>query len=316
MSQYDFGIIDPYVMVGVELADALNQWRDAIYSMQRGSSRPAFVVPGQLWINDSAGPTNWQLMWYVSPTAGDVPLFSLNTTTGAVTISAAQGGTFNAAVLLAQAAASPSVQWNASGNPIDVKNWRMTVNGTGALVLSCFNDAGVLQNSITFNRDGTISAPYREQVAVGGETQLGIQIPANCKRVELEWNVVASTGDPTLQLQTMQGGTPFTGTHAGQLMVATGATNAVGAVIGGTPGWQLSNLMNNWGSARFPPRPAGAQQFGVAAYAGISSTGAWFAYNGSLFGGASIATTTGFRLTWSTAATFTANNFLRAFVVA
>ena len=59
MSQYDFGIIDPYVMVGVELADALNQWRDAIYSMQRGSVRPTFVVPGQCWINDGGGPNNW-----------------------------------------------------------------------------------------------------------------------------------------------------------------------------------------------------------------------------------------------------------------
>jgi hypothetical protein len=160
MSQYDFGTIDPYVTVGVELADMLNQWRDAIYSLQRGNTRPTFVVPGQLWINDSAGPTNWQLVWFVSPTVGDVPLFSLNTTTGAVTISASSGGTFNAAVLLAQAAASPSVQWNATGNPIDVKAWRMTVNGAGALVLSSYSDAGVLQNSITFNRDGTIGTPF------------------------------------------------------------------------------------------------------------------------------------------------------------
>ena len=159
MSQYDFGIIDPYVMVGVELADALNQWRDAMYSLQRGNTRPTFVVPGQLWINDSGGANNWQLMWYVSPTVGDVPLFSLNTTTGAVTISASQGGTFNAAVLLAQAAASPSVQWNATGNPIDVKNWRMTVNAAGALVLGCYSDAGVLQTSVTFNRDGSITGP-------------------------------------------------------------------------------------------------------------------------------------------------------------
>jgi hypothetical protein len=178
MSQYDFGIIDPYVTVGVELADMLNNWRDAMYSLQRGNTRPTFVVPGQLWINDAAGPTNWQLMWYVSPTVGDVPLFSLNTVTGAVTISASAGGTFSAAILLAQAAANPSVQWNATGNGIDAKNWRMTVNGTGALVLSCYSDAGVLQNSITFNRDGTITkSPSPGLVTATGGTHTNFSGP-------------------------------------------------------------------------------------------------------------------------------------------
>jgi len=86
MSQYDFGIIDPYVMVGVELADALNQWRDAIYSMQRGSPRPAFVVPGQCWIDDSGGATNWVVKQYISATFGDLALYSINTNTGVRTL--------------------------------------------------------------------------------------------------------------------------------------------------------------------------------------------------------------------------------------
>jgi hypothetical protein len=158
MSQFDWGTMDPYVVDGVELADDLNQWRDALLSLHRGSARPPYVVPGQLWINDSAGANAWVLQWYVSPTVGDVALFTLNTTTGAITISASAGGQFAAAVLLAQAAANPQVQWNATGNPIDVKNWRMTVNGVGALVLSSYSDAGVLQNSITFNRNGSIAS--------------------------------------------------------------------------------------------------------------------------------------------------------------
>jgi hypothetical protein len=109
-----------------------------------------------LWISDAGGATAWVINWYVSPTVGDVPLFTLNTTTGAVSVSASAGGTFSAAILLAQAAANPQVQWNATGNPIDAKNWRMIVNGAGALVLSSYNDAGVLQKSFTFNRDGTM----------------------------------------------------------------------------------------------------------------------------------------------------------------
>jgi hypothetical protein len=168
MSQFDFGTIDPYVVDGVELADFLNQWRDALYSLHRGSVRPPYVVPGMLWINDSGGPNAWVLEWYVSPTVGDVALFTLNTTTGAVTVSVSQGGTFQAAVLLAQAAASPSVQWNATGNPVDMKNWRMTVDpATGALILSSYSDAGVVLASVTFNRDGTIGTPAGSLYMVG-----------------------------------------------------------------------------------------------------------------------------------------------------
>jgi hypothetical protein len=156
MSQYDFGIIDPYVTVGVELADMLNQWRDAMYSMQRGGARPAFVVPGQMWINDAGGPTNWIVNVYMSATFGDAPLFFYNTTTGAITLAASAGGTITAQILLAQANASPAVRWKATGNPIDQKDWRFTMNGVGALVLSSYNDAGVLVASITFNRDGSM----------------------------------------------------------------------------------------------------------------------------------------------------------------
>lgn len=86
--QYDFGTIDPYVVDGVELANMLNQWRDALYNMQRGPSRPPFAVPGQVWVNDAAGPTAWLINLYISPSIGDVPLFTVNTVTGEVTLEA------------------------------------------------------------------------------------------------------------------------------------------------------------------------------------------------------------------------------------
>jgi hypothetical protein len=178
MSQFDFGTIDPYVVDGVQLADMLNQWRDAILSWHRGPTRPTYVVPGMMWINDAAGPTGWIVNVYMSPTIGDVALFGYNTTTGAISLLATTGGAVTAATLLAQAVASPSVQWNATGNPIDAKNWRMTVNGSGALVLSSFNDAGVLQNSITFNRDGTITkSPSPGLVTATGGTHSNLNGP-------------------------------------------------------------------------------------------------------------------------------------------
>jgi microcystin-dependent protein len=85
MSQFDFGTMDPYVVDGVQLADSLNQWRDALHSMHRAASRPAYAVAGMMWINDSAGATNWVVNIYMGATAGDKALFSYDTTTGAVT---------------------------------------------------------------------------------------------------------------------------------------------------------------------------------------------------------------------------------------
>jgi microcystin-dependent protein len=85
MSQFNFGTMDPYVVDGVQLADSLNQWRDALHSMHRGASRPPYAVAGMMWINDSAGATNWVVNIYMGATVGDKALFSYDTTTGAVT---------------------------------------------------------------------------------------------------------------------------------------------------------------------------------------------------------------------------------------
>jgi len=85
MSQYDFGTIDPYVVDGVQLADMLNNWRDAIHSWHRSGTRPSYAVPGMMWINDSGGASNWVVNVYLGGSVGDKPLFNYNTTTGAIT---------------------------------------------------------------------------------------------------------------------------------------------------------------------------------------------------------------------------------------
>jgi hypothetical protein len=84
MSQFDFGTIDPYVVNGVQLASDLNQWRDAIYSMHRGATRPSYAVVGQMWINDSGGATNWVVNVYFGATVGDKPIWTYDTTTGVI----------------------------------------------------------------------------------------------------------------------------------------------------------------------------------------------------------------------------------------
>ena len=56
MSQFDFGNIDPNATSGVDLANLLESWRDALHSSHKGSVRPTYVVPGMLWIKDGVSP--------------------------------------------------------------------------------------------------------------------------------------------------------------------------------------------------------------------------------------------------------------------
>jgi hypothetical protein len=128
--QFDIGTIDPFVVDGETLASLLNQWRDALHSLHRGSVRPAYAVPGMLWINDSAGPAAWVVNAYMGPAIGDRPLFQFDTTTGAVVQVADQ---YTAALLNAQGAANPATQWSATGNAADQRTWRAVLLPSGVL---------------------------------------------------------------------------------------------------------------------------------------------------------------------------------------
>jgi hypothetical protein len=88
MSQFDWGNLDPYVVDGVQLADDLNQFRDALLSVHRGGARPAYAVAGMEWINDAGGAANWIQNLFMGPTIGDRPLFNFDTTTGLITLGA------------------------------------------------------------------------------------------------------------------------------------------------------------------------------------------------------------------------------------
>lgn len=55
MAQYDFGVIDPQTKNGTQLADDLNQWRNAVHSSHSGTARPAYAVAGTVWMDTTAG---------------------------------------------------------------------------------------------------------------------------------------------------------------------------------------------------------------------------------------------------------------------
>lgn len=157
MSQYDFGTIDPFVVDGEQLADMLNNWRNAIHSWHRGATRPAYIVPGMCWIDDSAGASAWLVKVYLSASLGDRTLFTYNTVSGAIAITAGVGNTFYALGLIASGAfaSNPQHSWNVTDNPTDQKWWRTRMDASGRLLFESLTDAGVVQSTFTFNRDGT-----------------------------------------------------------------------------------------------------------------------------------------------------------------
>jgi hypothetical protein len=86
MSQFDWGNLDPYVVDGVQLADDLNQFRDALLSYHRGGARPPYAVPGMQWVNDAGGPAAWLLNFFAGATVGDIPLYHFDTAAGRVAL--------------------------------------------------------------------------------------------------------------------------------------------------------------------------------------------------------------------------------------
>jgi hypothetical protein len=279
-------------------------------------------VPGMLWINDAAGPTNWILNVYMSPTIGDRPLFAYNTVTGEITVAAAAGGTIGAAVLLAQAAASPAVQWNATANPIDAKAWRMTVNGAGALVLSSYNDAGVLQQSFTFNRDGSLSTGQpifrmvAETILAAAAVDIRVTVPAGAKAIELWFQASTFNGaNDVLGLNTMNGAAIITTlTHNTQYGIASGAA-ASGSYVANANHFQFGNGISASAGIIRPQwvaPPGTTQILGTGQVWGVTATATKFALNIS-FDGPIAVQPTGFRLAWVGGINFSAGSYLRAF---
>lgn len=80
MSQFDFGVIDPSVHNGTQLAGFVNSFRDAINSGHSGARRPSYVRSGMLWVDTSAA-TAWALKLFDG--SSDITIASVNPQTHA-----------------------------------------------------------------------------------------------------------------------------------------------------------------------------------------------------------------------------------------
>jgi hypothetical protein len=86
MSQDIFNDINPTVTSGTELADLLNDFKDAVVSGFSGTSRPANLQAGGYWIDTTNDPTQWSMRFYDGTT--DILLFTLDITNGIASVGA------------------------------------------------------------------------------------------------------------------------------------------------------------------------------------------------------------------------------------
>lgn len=86
MSQVVFNAIDPSTTSGNQLADILNNFKDALMSGLIGSSRPPELDAGGMWVDNSQELSNnlWEVKIYTGIT--DIVVFKLNLTTGTTSI--------------------------------------------------------------------------------------------------------------------------------------------------------------------------------------------------------------------------------------
>ena len=84
MTQADFGTIDPAAKSGTALASDLGQFRDAVESAHKGTSRPTYAQAGMTWIQVVSG-SEWKLMFFDG--GADVQVGTINPAAHTFTLS-------------------------------------------------------------------------------------------------------------------------------------------------------------------------------------------------------------------------------------
>lgn len=90
MSQIVYDNIDPTLVGGTELADILNNFKNALMSGLKGPTRPTQIQNGGMWVDDSQEISSGILILKMSIGPSDVVLLTVNKTSGAVSISGSE----------------------------------------------------------------------------------------------------------------------------------------------------------------------------------------------------------------------------------
>ncbi len=84
MSQVIFSSINPNTTSGNQLAQILNDFKNAVVSGMSGTSRPTNIQAGGIWVDTTNNPTSWDVKFYTGTV--DVTLMTVNLATGTATI--------------------------------------------------------------------------------------------------------------------------------------------------------------------------------------------------------------------------------------
>lgn len=103
MSQADL-VISPSTDTGTTLSNKLNAWRAALYSMQRGATRPSYAIAGFQWL-DEVSASQWD--WYLYDGTSDIKIAVFNPTTHTITF---EISTLSLATLQAETTAGVQVR--------------------------------------------------------------------------------------------------------------------------------------------------------------------------------------------------------------
>lgn len=103
MSQANL-VISPTTDTGTTLSNKLNAWRDAVYTMQRGATRPAYAVAGFQWL-DEVSASQWD--WFLYDGTSDIKIAVFNPTDHTITF---EISTLSLATLQAETTAGVQVR--------------------------------------------------------------------------------------------------------------------------------------------------------------------------------------------------------------
>jgi hypothetical protein len=141
MSQANL-VISPTVDTGTTLSEKLNAWREALYSMQRGATRPAYAIAGFQWI-DEVSASEW--VWYMYDGTQDIQIATFNPTDHTITF---QISILSLATLQAESVAG-----------VEIRSANNTLVGTFGIDN---NPDFYCQGNVTAYSDETLKKNWRE----------------------------------------------------------------------------------------------------------------------------------------------------------
>lgn len=154
---------------------------------------------------------------------------------------------------------------------------------------------------------------YSEQVCLGGETQMNVLIPANAKRIEIDYISQAAAGDPSHLLQSVESGVPnASSNHSNQSMQGQASGVAASGATGTS--WNMGASARVNFSVKMFPLVGTPVWVGLVNNAFITSAALRYVLTHNIDGGANPATTTGFRVTL-TSSSYIVNSRMRCYVV-